>query len=163
MSSPSATTPDVRGQVRGPREPLEVVLDLVQAVSPGLDPGTIRKIAGGVAGGPTKCRRLAAALQQNPDLLVHGRSPAPLAVGELMVALNAAGGVNVARPRCGGPIANTMARRGQDWYCHTCGIRREPCAGCGKTRAVSMRDEQGRAGCWACPAQKAPDPLQAIT
>jgi hypothetical protein len=167
MSSPSATTAaDVTAQVRGPREPLEVVVDLVQAVSPGLDAGTIRKITGGVAAGPTKSRRLAAALQQNPDLLMHGRSPAPLVVGELLVALNAAGAVNVARPRCagcGGPIANTMARRGQDWYCHSCGIRREPCVRCAKTRAVSTRDEQGRARCWACPPQDIRDPTQAIT
>jgi len=137
-------------------------VDLVTSIDPGLDPQTVRDVVTGVAAGRAKVRRLAAALAQRPAVLCDGRSPAPLAVGELLVALRAAGGESISAPlcaRCDRPLRGSMVRRGQDWCCHhPCGRDRDRCTGCGHHRAVSRRDLHGRPYCPHCRPADAGDP-----
>ena len=90
----AAQTPDVL------TDPLAVIVDLVSHVEPGLDQQAIRGVAQRVAVGRAKRRRLAQALADNPSLLLHGRSPAPRAVGDLLIALRQAGVVGVSAPVC---------------------------------------------------------------
>jgi hypothetical protein len=118
----------------------------------------------GVAGGRAKQRRLAQALLDRPAVLMDGRSPAPRAVADLLLAVRAAGAHAIVAPVCAGcgkPL-RTFLRRGQDWYCAVCGPHREPCAGCGQTRPVSSRDRDGRARCVHCPPDHSTDPVAAV-
>lgn len=142
-------------------DPVGLTVDLVTSIDPGLDPQTVRDVVTGLAAGRAKVRRLAAALAQRPAVLCDGRSPAPLAVGELLVALRAAGGESISAPlcaRCDRPLRGSMVRRGQDWCCHPCGRDRDRCTGCGHHRAVSRRDRHGRPYCPHCRPADAEDP-----
>jgi hypothetical protein len=143
-------------------DPLTVIADLVSDIEPRLDRDTIRQVAERVAAGRAKRRRLAQALLETPALLVEGRSPAPRSVGDLLIALRQAGAVNISAPICAGcgKQLRTLQRRGEHWYCGVCGPRREPCAGCGKTRSVNARDRQGHPRCAAC--QPVEDPIQLV-
>ncbi|MFJ1827902.1 hypothetical protein [Streptomyces sp. NPDC088178] len=49
-----------------------------------------------VAGGRAKSRRLAEALVMRPGVLTDGRSPAPRAVGDLLIELRKAGASAIA-------------------------------------------------------------------
>ena len=133
-------------------DPLAVIVDLVSHVEHGLDRAAIRDVAQRVAAGRAKRRRLAQALADNPSVLLHGRSPAPRVVGDLLTALRHAGAVGVSAPVCADcdkPL-RTLQRRGQHWYCGVCGPRPEPCAHCGNTRRVACRDRIGRGLCHGC-------------
>ena len=57
---------------------------------------------------------------------------------------------------------NSLQRRGQDWYCGTCGPIREMCCACGLTRPVAVRDHQQRPRCVACPLEEDRDPLDIV-
>lgn len=133
-------------------DPLGVTVDLVTGVDPSLDAATVQKIVEITAAGRAKRRRLAQALLDKPSLLVDGRSPAPRAVGDLLIALRRAGSTAVSAPVCAecGKQLRTLQRRGEDWYCGVCGPIREPCTGCGKVRPVHSRDRPGRPRCGAC-------------
>ena len=65
---------------------------------------------------------------------IDGRSPAPRAVGDLLIALRKAGATAISAPVCAecGKQLRTLQRRGQDWYCGVCGPVREPCGECGR-------------------------------
>jgi hypothetical protein len=145
-------------------DPVGVVVDLVTAVEPGLDRAVVAGVVARVAGGRAKRRRLAHALCEHPNLLVEGRSPAPRVVGDLLIALRAAGAVAVSAPVCAecGKTLRTLQRRGQDWYCGGCGPRREPCAACGQTRPVNVRDRDGRPRCVGCKPEDRADPVAVI-
>ena len=67
-------------------DPIGLVVELVGAAEPALAPECIRGVVTAVAGGRAKARRLAAALAHRPGVLLDGRSPAPRAVGELLLA-----------------------------------------------------------------------------
>jgi len=143
-------------------DPLGVIVDLVADREPGLDRDQISEVVASVAGGRAKRRGLAHALLDRPELLTEGRSPAPRGVGDLLIALRRAGAMNISPPICAecGKLLQTLQRRGQHWYCGVCGPRREPCAGCGKTRPVHSRDRDGRACCTGC--QSAENPIQLV-
>src|SRR5436190_12212645 len=123
-------------------DPAGVVVDLITGIEPNLDRATVGEIVEGVAAGRAKRRRLAQALQEHPGLLTDGRSPAPRVVGDLLIALRAAGASRVSPPVCSqcGKQLRTLQRRREDWYCGVCGPRTEPCAACGNTRPVARRD-----------------------
>src|SRR5262249_55068540 len=107
---------------------------------------------------------LAAALAGRPAVLADGRSPAPRAVGDLLLASCQAGARSVSPPccaRCGKPL-RTFQRRGQDWYCGPCGQRAEPCAGCGKSGPVCSRGRAGQPRCGKCPDADGRDPVTVI-
>ena len=145
-------------------DPIGTIVDLITAVEPRLETEQIRATVTGVAGGRAKSRRLAAHLAGRPGVLTDGRSPAPRAVGDLLIALCEAGASTVSPPCCAecGKQIRTLQRRGQDWYCSVCGPQPEPCAACGKTRRVATRDRAGRPRCVKCHDTDGRDPLAVI-
>lgn len=146
-------------------DPVGVVAGLVTAADPGLDEETARRAAERAAGGRAKRRRLAAALAADPSVLVTGLSPAPRAVGDLLLALRAAGAAGISPPRCAGCAreVTSMQRRGSRWYCSPCFDRRLACASCGNVRQVASRDRHGQPRCCQCPDQDTRDPREVLT
>jgi hypothetical protein len=145
-------------------DPVGAVSAVVNAADPGVDPETVRQIVESVSGGRAKRRRLALALVNDPSVLTTGRSPAPRAVGDLLLALRAAGSAGIAPPRCAGCVREitSMQRRGDDWYCSPCFIRPQACASCGRERQVAFRDRHGRPRCGQCRDQDTGDPIAAL-
>jgi hypothetical protein len=145
-------------------DPIGLVMELIGAVEPALAPEQVRGVVTDVASGRAKARRLASALAQRPGVLLDGRSPAPRAVGELLLALRRAGATAVCPPCCAecGKQLGSLQRRGQDWYCTVCDRRTDACAGCGNTRPVSSRDRSGRPRCANCPDLDGRDPITVI-
>lgn len=145
-------------------EPVAAVVDLVLAADGTLDRETMHGIVKQVAGGRAKSRRLAAALAEDPAVLRTGRSPAPKAVGDLLLVLRAAGAAGVAPPRCADcdREITSMQRRGELWYCSPCFTRPQPCVACGQVRQVAFRDRHGQARCSRCPDQDARDPRHTL-
>lgn len=158
------TTPARPDADRAVSDPIGLVVELVAAVEPTLAGGQVHAVVTGVAGGRAKARRLAAALARRPGVLIDGRSPAPRAVGELLLALRRAGATAIGPPCCAecGKALRTLQRRGQHWYCAVCGQRTEPCTGCGNSSPVSSRDRAGRARCVKCPDPDGRDPVTVI-
>jgi hypothetical protein len=152
------------GLDRAVSDPIGLITQLVAAVEDQLKPEQIRAVVTAVAGGRAKSRRLALALANRPEVLADGRSPAPRAVGELLIALRQAGAATVSPPCCAdcGKRLRTFQRRGQDWYCAVCGPRPEPCSACGNTRIVASRDRTGRPRCQSCPDVDGRDPITVI-
>jgi hypothetical protein len=134
-------------------DPVGLVADLIAAADPALTAEQVRAALAGIAGGRAKSRRLAQALAGRPAVLTDGRSPAPRVVGDLLVALRAAGATAISPPccaRCGRQLRSFL-RAGQDWYCWACGQRpAEPCSACGSIRTISSRDREGRPLCSGC-------------
>lgn len=81
-------------------DPVRLIVDLLTQADPGLDPVTARDVVTEVAAGRAQARRLAVALLERPAVLADGRSPAPLVVGALLVALRAAGAQRICAPCC---------------------------------------------------------------
>ena len=117
-----------------------------------------------MSGGRAKRRQLAQALWDRPAVFGDGRSPAPRAVADLLIALNKAGATEISAPVCAecGKWLRTVQRRGEHWYCGVCGPRREMCAACGQLRRVSCRDRDGRPRCSQCPPDDGRDPTPLI-
>jgi hypothetical protein len=147
-------------------DPVGVAVALVSAVEPGLERAVIEAVVTGVAGsGRAKQRRLAQALAGRPEILTDGRSPAPRAAGELLIALRNAGATVISSPVCAGCGRNlrTLQRRGQDWYCAVCGPRPGRCACCGQQQIIATTDRRGQPRCSGCPERDDRDPLAVIT
>jgi hypothetical protein len=151
-------------QDRAVSDPIGLIVDLVTAAERQLTPERVRTVATAVAGGRAKSRRLATALLERPGVLADGRSPAPRAVGELLLALREAGATAVSPPCCAecGKQLRTFQRRGQDWYCSVCDQHTEPCAVCGNTRRLHSRDRAGQPRCAQCPDIDGRDPITVI-
>ena len=141
-----------------------VIVDLIAERESGLDRDTITRTVEAVAGGRAKRRQLAQALIGRPGVLVDGRSPAPRAVADLLIALNKAGAAHVSEPVCAtcGKKLRTVQRRGEHWYCGVCGPVCEACAACGQLRRVSCRDRNGAPRCSQCPLDDGRDPTPLI-
>jgi hypothetical protein len=149
---------------RAVSDPIGLIVDLVAAVENDLTPEQIRTVATAVAGGRAKSRRLATALAERPGVLADGRSPAPRAVGNLLIGLRQAGAMVVSPPCCAecGKHLRTLQRRGQDWYCAVCNQHTEPCAACGHSRRIHSRDRRGQPRCMQCPDIDGRDPMTVI-
>jgi hypothetical protein len=149
---------------RSVTDPIGLLVELVLGVEHGLDPERIRAAVTAVAGGRAKSRRLAAALERRPGVLRDGRSPAPRAVGDLLLELRKAGAEAICAPVCAacGKVLGSFQRRGQDWYCALCGPVPEACARCGNIRPVSSRDRAGHPRCQQCPEIDGRDPVQVV-
>jgi hypothetical protein len=146
-------------------DPIGAITALVVVVEDRLAPGRVRAIVSGVVGGRAKSRQVAVALAASPSVLLDGRSPAPRAIGDLLIALREAGARSIAAPRCAEcdkPL-RTLQRRGQDWYCAVCGPRPEECAVCGDLGRITTRDRSGRPRCQRCPEEDQRDPVVSIT
>jgi hypothetical protein len=65
----------------------------------------------------------------------------PRAIGDLLIALRGAGAA-VSAPVCAacGKQLRTLQRRGEDWYCTSCSLRPNTCAGCGRRQRIATRD-----------------------
>ena len=144
-------------------DPIGAIVDLVVGYEPTLGRSTITGVVQSVAGGRAKRRRLAQALLDKPAVLVDGRSPGPRAIADLLLALRNAGAATISAPVCAdcGKALRTLQRRGEDWYCGGCGPRREPCAA-GETKAVNVRDRDGRPRCVRCPPDDGSDPVSIV-
>ena len=145
-------------------DPIGVIVDLVLGRQPGLDRRMVTGVVEAVSGGRAKRRQLAQALWDRPAVFGDGRSPAPRAVADLLIALNKAGATEISAPVCAecGKWLRTVQRRGEHWYCGVCGPRREMCAACGQLRRVSCRDRDGRPRCSQCPPDDGRDPTPLI-
>ena len=145
-------------------DPVGIIVDLVAGREPWLDRAVIAKVTQGVAGGRAKRRRLAQALLDNAGVLADGRSPAPRAVADLLLSLRNAGAVNISPPVCAecGKQLRSYQRRGEDWYCSSCGPVWEQCSACGHVRCVNSRDRAGQPRCSQCPPDDG-DPVTVIT
>jgi hypothetical protein len=146
------------------RDPAGFTARLITGIETGLDPGEVEAAVAGAGGGRAKCRKLARALAERPAILTDGRSPAPRVVGDLLIALVAAGAQAISPPacaECGKPL-RTLQRRGEDWYCSVCGPVRQPCANCGSTGRVHSRDRDGQPRCSRCPPGGGRDPVQIV-
>lgn len=85
---------------RAVSDPIGLIVDLVGVVERELEPDRIRAVVASVAGGRAKSRRLASHLAEYPSVLADGRSPAPRAVGDLLIALRETGAQAVSPPCC---------------------------------------------------------------
>ena len=146
-------------------DPVGVITGLIAGVEPGMARAEIERVVRGAAGGRAKRRRLAQALTGRPSILTDGRSPAPRAAGDLLIALREAGATSVSPPACAGcgKHLRTLQRRGQDWYCNACGLRPGQCAACGQQRLIISLDRRGRPRCARCPDRDDRDPLAVLT
>ena len=107
-------------------DPIGVIVDLVRGQQPGLDHRMVTGIVEAVSGGRAKRRELAQAPLDRPAVFADGRSPAPRAVADLLIALNKAGATEISAPVCAdcGKWLRTVQRRGEHWYCGVCGPNR---------------------------------------
>ncbi|MCL2586384.1 MAG: hypothetical protein FWE35_28475 [Streptosporangiales bacterium] len=146
-------------------DPAGLIAGLVAEAGPGLAREQVQAAVASVSGGRAKSRRLALALAGRPGVLADGRSPAPRAVGDLLVALHDAGATGISLPACAqcGRKTRCFLRAGQDWYCPACApAHREPCAACGENRTVASLDRAGRPRCSKCPDTDDRDPAAVI-
>ncbi|GAA3541713.1 hypothetical protein GCM10022222_26730 [Amycolatopsis ultiminotia] len=145
-------------------DPIATVVMMVMAIEPALDQEAVRQVVEQVGGGRAKRRRLATALAEDATVLIGGRSPAPKVLGELLLALRAAGATRISPPWCAecGREITSMQRRDGNWYCSPCFARPQPCAGCGHERPVAFRDRHGQPRCLHCPDQDARDPRKVL-
>jgi hypothetical protein len=146
-------------------DPIGLVTDLVADVEKSLGSEIIEAVVTAVAGGRAKSRRLAEVLATRPAVLTDGRSPAPRAVGDLLIALRKAGALGISLPVCAecGKDLRSLQRQGQDWYCAVCVKETTECAACGNTRRVAFRDREGLPRCSMCPDNDDRDPVEAST
>lgn len=71
-------------------DPVSVIVAMITGIEPALELAVIEEAVTSVAGGRAKRRKLAQALARRPAILTDGRSPAPRAAGDLLVALRRA-------------------------------------------------------------------------
>ena len=158
-------TVDTAHHDRAMSDPAGLITQLVMEAGPGLGREQVREAVSAVAGGRAKSRRLVLALAGRPEVLADGRSPAPRAVADLLVALHDAGSRETSLPACAqcGRKVRGFQRAGQDWYCSPCArTHDEPCAACGENRTVASRDRAGRPRCAKCPDDDGRDPVAVI-
>lgn len=146
-------------------DPISVAVSLVCEQEPALDRKTVTDVVVGIAGGRAKRRRLAQALLDQPQVLADGRSPAPSAVADLLIALHRAGAVHVAQPVCAecGKHLRAIQRRGEHWYCSVCVRQPQRCSSCGQQQTITTRDREGQPRCGQCLPGQDRDPLALLT
>ncbi|GAA4612801.1 hypothetical protein GCM10023195_55120 [Actinoallomurus liliacearum] len=150
-------------------DPIGVMVGLITEVDAELDHEVVEAMVVSVAGGRAKRRKLAQSLAERPEILTDGRSPAPRALGDLLIELVKAGATAISPPicaKCGKPL-RTLQRRGEDWYCGVCGPIRLPCANCGDVDRVHSRDRHGQPRCSRCGPgtglDGGPGPIEIVT
>ncbi|MDX3777010.1 site-specific integrase [Streptomyces europaeiscabiei] len=149
---------------RAVSDPIGLITDLVADVEKELGAESIQAVVTAVAGGRAKSRRLAEALAMRPAVLTDGRSPAPRAIGDLLIGLSRAGASAISPPVCAecGKKLRTFQRQGQDWYCSVCGQETTECTACGNVRRIGFRDRKGLPRCKMCPDTDDRDPVTVV-
>jgi len=142
--------PDLDG-----RDPIAVIGAKVRALQPDADAELVAEAVRQVAPRPSRQRRLAWAIEDNPALLSGAGSLAPLpAVLRLIEALDNTGVTGVVRPACGRCGRNVRIAKPLDGQrvCRSCiaKSRVERCSRCGALREPATRDEHGLALCPNC-------------
>lgn len=128
-------------------DPVQVVIDVVAAVDPGVSAETVTAAVAAVTPRPGQRRRLAWALSDRPELLTGAGAeaavPSVLRLIEVLCEKGATGIVRPACPRCGLVVALKMAAGVR--ICRRCSVskRAEPCVRCGALRPPTIRDENG--------------------
>jgi hypothetical protein len=136
-------------------DPMQIVLEVVTAVDPGIGAAAVSAAARAAAPGTGQLRRLAWALQDHPGLLTGAGARAPVpSVLRLIGALADAGAQRIVRPacpHCGRVIALVKPRDGIR-LCRNCVARSRAvtCSRCGAVREAATRDEHGRPLCPYC-------------
>ena len=150
---------------RAVADPVGFTCQLVGEIEKTLEVEPLRAVVEAVGGGRAKQRRLAQALADRRAVLIDGRSPAPRVVGDLLIALRAAGAGEISAPRCAdcSKALTRLHRRGEDWLCSVCERRMEPCSLCGLIAIVTSRDRSGRPRCKRCPEHDSRDLVALIT
>ncbi|MFF5030416.1 site-specific integrase, partial [Streptomyces collinus] len=149
---------------RAVADPIGLITDLVTNVEKELGAERIRAVVTAVAGGRAKSRQVAKALVMRSAVLTDGKSPAPRAIGDLLIELRKAGALAIAAPVCAecGKQLRTIQRKGQDWYCSVCGQETVECTTCGNVRRISFRDRRGLPRCKMCPDKDDRDPVTVV-
>lgn len=153
---------DRRGQPRcgqcpddDDRDPAEVIAQVVTGLDPTLPADAVSTVARGLFSRPSKLRRLAWILEDNPNLLTGdgARAPAP-GVLRLIDQLHEVGAQAITRPACPGCNRVIALHRRIDgqWLCRNCVAksRAQPCSRCGAIREAATRDEHGQPLCPNC-------------
>ena len=145
-------------------DPIGVIVELIAAVEPDLEQARLKMAVASLAGGRAKQRRIAQALLERPAVLTDGRSPAPRAIGDLLITLRTMGASSISPPVCAecGKHLRTFQRRGEHWYCAVCGPRPRRCASCGQDRIVATVDRRGQPRCSRCPDHDPRDPVAVL-
>ncbi|MGH3547959.1 MAG: hypothetical protein ACRDQU_07550 [Pseudonocardiaceae bacterium] len=155
-------TVDRRGQPRcgqcpddDDRDPAVVLAEVITRLDPSLSSDVVGAVARGLFSRPSKLRRLAWVIEDNPNLLTGdgAQAPAP-GVLRLIDRLRDAGARAIAPPacpRCGRVIA-LHRRIGGQWLCRNCVAksRAQSCSRCGAIREAATRDEHGQPLCPNC-------------
>lgn len=137
------------------RDPAEVIAQVVTGLDPALPADAVSTVARGLFSRPSKLRRLAWILEDNPNLLTGdgARAPAP-GVLRLIDQLHEVGAQAITRPACPGCNRVIALHRRIDgqWLCRNCVAksRAQPCSRCGAIREAATRDEHGQPLCPNC-------------
>jgi hypothetical protein len=153
---------DRRGQPRcgqchddDDRDPAEVIGQVVTGLDPALPVDAVSTVARGLFSRPSKLRRLAWIIEDNPNLLTGdgARAPAP-GVLRLIDQLHEVGAQAITRPACPGCNRVIALHRRIDgqWLCRNCVAksRAQSCSRCGAIREAATRDEHGQPLCPNC-------------
>jgi hypothetical protein len=150
-------------------QPGTVIAVLIAEVEPALDRADVEAAIGQAAPTRAQQRRLAAALADDPDLLISGRPEGPPQVELLIRALQDLGAKRLVLPRCGHcqRPKRLIQRDGKQRICSACDLRRrksaQDCALCGGSlKHAAYRDHQGQLRCWRCRLNDHPDPATQI-
>ena len=137
---------------------LEVICDLILAVSSDSDRDQIRTVIARTVRQAARRRRIAWDLQDRPTLLTGEAADGPLAIRRLIAALTAHGVTSLITPSC--PFCTMIrplkARREGRACCHSCyqAARATQCVRCNVVKPVSTRTHAGEPLCWACSLQE---------
>ena len=136
-------------------EPIQIVIDVVTGVDPGLDAATVTEAVLAVTSRAGQRRHLAWELHDRPEMLTgagaHAAAPSVLRLIDALIDAGAIGVVRPPCPRCGRVMTLSKILDGVR-VCRTCCAksRAETCARCGAHREPATRDEQGRPLCPHC-------------
>jgi hypothetical protein len=137
------------------RDPAAVIAGIVAAIDPAVPAGAVVSAVHAAAARSGQRHRLAWALQDEPGLLTGAGARAPMpSVLRLIGKLRDAGASGIVAPpcpRCGRTI-HLHRRIDGRWCCRNCVARSrfQPCARCGATQQVAVRDEHGQPLCPHC-------------
>lgn len=135
-------------------DPLQVVIDAVAAVDPGVSAETVTAAVAAVTSRTGQRRQLAWALSDRPELLTGAGSeasiPSVLRLIEVLCDKGATGIVKPACPQCGRVVP--LEAWGGMRICRKCRVTNsaEPCRRCGVPRVPAIRDERGLPLCGNC-------------
>jgi hypothetical protein len=137
------------------RDPAAVIAGIVATIDPAVPAEAVASAVQAVAAQSGQRRRLAWALQDQPELLTGAGAWAPVpSVLRLIGRLCDAGASGIVRPPCArcGRVITLHRRIDGQWSCRNCVAksRFQPCARCGAIQQVAIRDEHGGPLCPHC-------------